>query len=72
MPLKVLILGHGEMGHAMEYLLQDHHQLDIWEKFPQSTYPHAVLEESVCRMQISYCSACQLIRIMKLSSKSHH
>ena len=46
-PLKVLILGHGEMGQAMEYLLKDRHQLDIWEKFPRSNYPYVVLEESV-------------------------
>ena len=46
-PLKVLILGHGEMGQAMEYLLKDRHQLDIWEKFPRNNYPYAVLQESI-------------------------
>jgi len=33
--LSVLILGYGEMGHAMEYLLHDHFQLAIWDKYPQ-------------------------------------
>ena len=30
MGLKVLVLGYGEMGHAMEYLLARRHQLRIW------------------------------------------
>ncbi len=43
---RVLILGHGEMGQAMEYLLKDRYALDIWEKFPQNNYPSVILEES--------------------------
>lgn len=31
---RVLLLGYGEMGHAMQHLLSDHHTLDIWDKFP--------------------------------------
>ncbi len=31
MKLRVLILGHGEMGHAMEYLLAARHELCIWD-----------------------------------------
>ncbi|GMR21309.1 MAG: NAD(P)H-dependent glycerol-3-phosphate dehydrogenase [Gammaproteobacteria bacterium] len=31
---KVLILGYGEMGHALEYLLQDRCQLNIWQRHP--------------------------------------
>lgn len=44
--LNILILGHGEMGHAMEYLLKDRHTFAIWEKFPQSGHPYATLEQS--------------------------
>ena len=41
---KVLILGYGEMGHAMEYLLQKRHQLYIWDKYPQANFKPALLE----------------------------
>lgn len=43
---KVLILGYGEMGHAMEYLLKGRCQLQIWEKFPQDGLQSAVLEDA--------------------------
>jgi glycerol-3-phosphate dehydrogenase (NAD(P)+) len=32
--MKVLIIGYGEMGHAMEYLLRQHHELVIWNRSP--------------------------------------
>jgi glycerol-3-phosphate dehydrogenase (NAD(P)+) len=44
--LHILILGHGEMGHAMEFLLKDRHTFAIWEQFPQSNYPYTTLEQS--------------------------
>jgi glycerol-3-phosphate dehydrogenase (NAD(P)+) len=44
---RVLILGYGEMGHAMEHLLAARHQLDIWEKFPAPGFQSVILEESV-------------------------
>ena len=44
---KVLILGYGEMGHAMEYLLRKQCHLDIWEKYPQGNYQPALLEDTV-------------------------
>lgn len=31
---RVLILGHGEMGQAMEFLLAPHHTLRIWQRHP--------------------------------------
>lgn len=43
---KVLILGYGEMGHAMEYLLRGQHHLDIWEKYPQDNYQPVLLEDT--------------------------
>ncbi|PCJ84020.1 MAG: hypothetical protein COA54_14440 [Thiotrichaceae bacterium] len=42
----VLILGHGEMGHAMEHLLHANHQLNIWDKFPTDDFTSVVLEEA--------------------------
>lgn len=44
--LRVLILGYGEMGHAMEHLLHEHHQLDIWEKYPATGFTSAVFEDA--------------------------
>ncbi len=49
---KILILGHGEMGQAMEYLLKDRHTLDIWDKFPKNSYPYTILEENAPRADI--------------------
>ena len=43
---RVLVLGYGEMGHAMEVLLAGRAQLDIWEKFPADNFRSAVLEEA--------------------------
>lgn len=33
---RVLLLGHGEMGRAMEHLLHRRHKLTIWERHPTS------------------------------------
>ena len=44
---KVLILGYGEMGHAMEYLLKDRRPLFIWDKFPEQGFQSADLEKAV-------------------------
>ena len=46
---RVLILGYGEMGHAMERLLKGRQQLDIWEKYPQDNFQSVVLEEAAPR-----------------------
>lgn len=51
---QILILSYGEMGHAMEYLLKDHHQLDIWEKFPYANFSSAALNESVLHADIVF------------------
>jgi glycerol-3-phosphate dehydrogenase (NAD(P)+) len=34
-PFRVLILGHGEMGRTMEYLLRQNHWLTLWERHPK-------------------------------------
>lgn len=43
---RVLILGYGEMGHAMAYLLNERQQLDIWDKYPQAGFQSASLEDA--------------------------
>lgn len=48
----VLILGYGEMGHAMESLLAKHHQLYIWDKFPQPGFQSVELDDCVPRADI--------------------
>lgn len=49
---RVLILGYGEMGHAMEHLLKERQQLDIWEKYPQKNFRSVVLEDAAPRADI--------------------
>jgi glycerol-3-phosphate dehydrogenase (NAD(P)+) len=49
---RVLILGYGEMGHAMEYLLKESQQLDIWERFPRDNFQSVVLEDAAPRADI--------------------
>lgn len=44
--LSVLVLGYGEMGHAMEYLLKDCVQLGIWDRFPQDDFHSVKLEDA--------------------------
>jgi glycerol-3-phosphate dehydrogenase (NAD(P)+) len=41
---RVLILGHGEMGRAMEFLLRQRHRLSLWERHPKPGGPAVVLE----------------------------
>jgi len=48
----VLILGYGEMGHAMESLLVNCHMIDIWDKFPQAGFHSVILEDCVPRADI--------------------
>ena len=53
---KVLILGHGEMGHAMQTLLNDRHDLRIWDKFPSAGMYSVVLEDSASQADfIIFC-----------------
>jgi glycerol-3-phosphate dehydrogenase (NAD(P)+) len=47
MKLKVLILGYGEMGHALEYLLANKHELRIWTRSGQT-----ILENEAATAQI--------------------
>ncbi|GAB4512395.1 MAG: NAD(P)H-dependent glycerol-3-phosphate dehydrogenase [Sulfuricaulis sp.] len=51
-PLRVLILGHGEMGRAMEYLLHSRHTLTIWERHPAPGLPPVELESAAAQQDI--------------------
>lgn len=49
---QVLVLGYGEMGHAMQTLLESRHELMIWDKFPAPGFHPVELEPSVARADI--------------------
>ena len=52
----VLILGYGEMGHAMEYLLTDRQRLFIWDKFPAKGFiPVDLAQASAAADIILFC-----------------
>ncbi len=50
---KILILGHGEIGRAMEYLLQRRHTLTIWERHPKAA-PPVDLESATGRQDVIF------------------
>lgn len=52
MKLRVLILGYGEMGHAMEYLLAARHDVRIWNMGVVIKGNHATLEDEVASAQV--------------------
>jgi len=52
MRLHVLILGYGEMGHAIEYLLGAKHDVNIWNMGAVVKGNHATLEEAVVEAQV--------------------
>lgn len=52
MKLCVLILGYGEMGHALEYLLAARHDVRIWNMGAVVRGSHATLEEEVAEAQV--------------------
>ena len=45
--LRVLILSYGEVGHAMECPLKEHHKLDVWVKCQQDNFQSVVLKDAV-------------------------
>jgi len=52
----VLVLGYGEMGHAMQVLLSDRHDLYLWDKFPSAGMKNVVLEDAAPRADfIIFC-----------------
>lgn len=42
--MQVLILGYGEMGHALEFLLKDRCQLTIWDRYATNSFTPVDLE----------------------------
>ncbi len=52
MKQRVLILGYGKMGHAMEHLLASRHDVRIWNMGKVVTGSHATLEEEVAEAQV--------------------
>ncbi len=52
MKLRVLILGYGEMGHAMEYLLAARHDVRIWNMGEVVKGNRSTLEEEVAEAQV--------------------
>src|SRR5574340_1112037 len=52
MKQRVLILGYGEMGHAMEYLLAGRHDVRIWNMGAVVKGSKATLEEEVAEAQV--------------------
>jgi glycerol-3-phosphate dehydrogenase (NAD(P)+) len=53
---RVLILGHGKMGHAMEHLLGERHDLRIWNLGVVVKGRHAALEQEVAEAEaILFC-----------------
>jgi len=56
MKIRILILGHGEMGHAMEYLLAARHDVRIWDITGVIRGSHETLEEEVAEaLVILFC-----------------
>jgi len=45
--MRVLLLGYGEMGHAMEYLLARRHTVRIWQRRPPDGAPPLDLAQTV-------------------------
>ena len=52
MKLRVLILGYGKMGHAMEFLLASRHDVRIWNMGTVVRGSHTSLEEEVSEAQV--------------------
>jgi glycerol-3-phosphate dehydrogenase (NAD(P)+) len=52
MKLRILILGYGEMGHAMESLLAARHNVHIWNMGEVVKGSHTTLEEEVAGAQV--------------------
>lgn len=49
---RVLLLGYGEMGHAMEYLLGEGHRLTIWQRRPRAGMPAIDLEQAARQAEV--------------------
>ncbi len=69
---QVLVLGYGEMGHAMQVLLGPRHDLMIWDKFPPPGFHSVELEPSVAKADIIiFCLPAQPHREVLEQIKPH-
>lgn len=53
MSTNILILGYGEIGHAMEFLLRKHNTVVIWDKYPSKDFVPIELEHSVPQADVA-------------------
>ncbi len=52
---RVLIVGYGEMGHAMQHLLQRHHQVMVWQRHPTEGNPTPLAQAAADKDIIVFC-----------------
>ncbi len=49
---KILLLGYGEMGHAMQHLLTERHDLTLWQRTPRDGSRPVTPESLVAQCQV--------------------
>lgn len=69
---KVLILGYGEMGHAMEHLLQDRCELQIWSRHHPLDLASAVASADVILFCLPVVAHPDVIETIKSYLKPEH
>ena len=52
---KILVIGYGEMGHAMSHLLQPNHDVTIWQRHPESGSPPPLTEAALDKDFVFFC-----------------
>jgi glycerol-3-phosphate dehydrogenase (NAD(P)+) len=52
---RVLIVGYGEMGHAMQHLLQPRHDITIWQRRPADGEAMALTQAAADKDVIIFC-----------------
>ncbi|ATX82202.1 glycerol-3-phosphate dehydrogenase (NAD(P)+) [Mariprofundus ferrinatatus] len=69
---RVLIIGYGEMGHAMQYLLSERHQLSIYDSRPvEGLEPVNLEQEAASADFILFCIPAQPLQEMLLKVGPH-
>lgn len=65
MGLSVLILGYGEMGHALEYLLSDRHAVRIWTRSSPTTLEDEAEKAQVILFCLPVVAHADIVRRLK-------
>ncbi len=52
---RALIVGYGEMGHAMQHLLQRHHAVTVWQRHPVEGNPAPLAQAAANKDIIVFC-----------------